>query len=119
MENKRDDHSDLERTDLSRCSVLNIRSRHIRHIRNRYRHIHVFTTAPGPDPYALAERSMSNQDTLHHISEHISGMKNVKALNVEIPAIQRADAFLESIKISGIQISLLQQIASQVIPPIG
>jgi len=65
------------------------------------------------------ERANLFRDMTHHVTEHIGGLKTVKALGVESAAIARGDGLFNGIKNLAVRIQLLQQIAGQAIPPIG
>ncbi len=65
------------------------------------------------------DRATTYRDTVHHVSEHVSGLKTVKAMYVENAAIRHGDTLFEAIKDYNQRIQFLQQIAAQAIPPIG
>ena len=64
-------------------------------------------------------RTEAYRDTVHHVTEHVGGLKTVKALGVEAPAIARGEGLFESIKALSVRIGFLQQLASQTVAPIG
>lgn len=59
------------------------------------------------------------RDTMHHVTEHVSGLKTVKALGVEDPILARGEGLFQKVKEGSTRIQLLQQIAAQAMPPIG
>ena len=66
-----------------------------------------------------AARASNYRDTLHHVTEHVGGLKTVKALGVERHAISRGEGLFRSIKAYTTRISMLQQVATQAVAPIG
>ena len=65
------------------------------------------------------ERAECYRDTQHHVTEHVGGLKTVKALGVEQYAIERGNSLFARIKDLGVRISILQAIAMQAVSPIG
>lgn len=65
------------------------------------------------------ERTVLYRDTMHHVTEHMGGLKTVKALGVESPIIARAGGLFRRVRDSAVRIQIFQQIAAQVLPPIG
>lgn len=66
-----------------------------------------------------AGRASAYRDTLHHITEHVGGLKTVKAFGVEEQAIVLGQSLFSHIKDLTTRISILQQIATQAVSPIG
>jgi len=65
------------------------------------------------------ERTVVYRDTMHHVTEHVGGLKTVKALGVETPAIERGEGLFANIRTLSVRIGVLHQLASQTIAPIG
>jgi len=65
------------------------------------------------------ERASLFRDTAHHVTEHVGGLKTVKALGVEISAIERGFGLFSNIKRLSTRIQMLQQISAQAMAPIG
>ncbi len=65
------------------------------------------------------ERARTYRDTLHHVTEHVGGLKTVKALGVEGPAVERANILFDSIRRLSLRVGLTQQVATQAVSPIG
>ena len=65
------------------------------------------------------DRAVLYRDTLHHVTEHVSGLKTVKALGVEKAAIEKGNTLFEGIKVRSAKIQILQQVAGQAVAPIG
>ena len=59
------------------------------------------------------------RDTLHHVTEHVGGLKTVKALGVQEHAIARGNQLFASIRALASRIQILQQMAMQAVAPIG
>ncbi|MDO8521818.1 MAG: ABC transporter ATP-binding protein [bacterium] len=66
-----------------------------------------------------ATRASTYRDTLHHVTEHVGGLKTVKALGVETQAITRGERLFSAIKQLTIRIGILQTVATQSVSPIG
>jgi len=56
------------------------------------------------------DRATTYRDTVHHVTEHVSGLKTVKAMHVEDAAIERGYDLFTQIKNSGTRIQFLQQL---------
>ena len=65
------------------------------------------------------ERASLFRDTAHHVTEHVGGLKTVKALGVESFAIERGLGLFSNIKRLSTRIQVFQQISSQAMAPIG
>lgn len=65
------------------------------------------------------ERAVAYRDTIHHASEHMSGIKTVKAFGVESEAIDRGEGLFDGIKALSIRTQVVENIAAQVVAPIG
>lgn len=65
------------------------------------------------------ERAALFRDTAHHVTEHVGGLKTVKALGVESFAIERGLGLFSNIKRLAMRIQIFQQISSQAMAPIG
>ncbi len=59
------------------------------------------------------------RDTLHHVTEHVGGLKSVKAYGVEGSAIARAKNLFSEIKGYNLWIQFWQQTATQAVAPVG
>jgi len=66
-----------------------------------------------------SERASLYRDTLHHVTEHVSGLKTVKAYGVAEEAIARGESLFSGIKALARRIQILQQVATQAVAPIG
>ena len=64
-------------------------------------------------------RAALYRDTLHHTTEHVSGLKTVKAFGVEAQAISLGEQLYAEIKKRSTRIQMLQQVATQAVAPIG
>lgn len=64
-------------------------------------------------------RTGSFRDTMHHVTEHVGGLKSVKAYGVERPAIALGNSLFERIKALTMRIAMFQAVATQVVAPIG
>lgn len=64
-------------------------------------------------------RAESYRDTMHHVTEHVGGLKSVKAFGVEQSAIALGDTLFERIKRLTVRITMFQATATQVVAPIG
>lgn len=68
--------------------------------------------------HALASvRARLQHEMTHHVSEHLSGMKTVKAFGAEEPAGQRGSRFFNDLKKYTISIDMLRVIAVAIVPP--
>jgi len=65
------------------------------------------------------ERVAIFRDTAHHVTEHVGGLKTVKALGVESSAVERGSLLFNDIKKLSTRIQIFQQISSQAMAPIG
>lgn len=65
------------------------------------------------------QRAVTYRDTLHHVNEHVGGLKTVKALGAQDSAVERADMHFGRIKELTVRISVIQQLATQAVAPIG
>src|SRR3989338_9633767 len=65
------------------------------------------------------ERASLFRDTAHHVTEHVGGLKTVKALGVESFAMERGFLLFTNIKKFSTRIQIFQQISSQAMAPIG
>ncbi len=65
------------------------------------------------------ERTVVYRDILHLVSEHIGGIKTVKALAVEGHAIERGERLFRDTRTFSQRIQIFQQIAIQAVTPIG
>ncbi|MBI5456422.1 ABC transporter ATP-binding protein [Candidatus Kaiserbacteria bacterium] len=64
-------------------------------------------------------RTVVFRDTLHHVTEHVGGLKTVKAYGAEASAIQKGEGLFEEIRAHSLRIQMFQQVASQIVAPIG
>ncbi len=64
-------------------------------------------------------RAESFRDTMHHVTEHVGGLKSVKAYGVELPAIALGNRLFERIKALTTRIALFQATAAQLVAPLG
>ncbi|MBI2612537.1 ABC transporter ATP-binding protein [Candidatus Kaiserbacteria bacterium] len=64
-------------------------------------------------------RTESYRDTMHHVTEHVGGLKSVKAYGVERSAIALGNSLFERIKKLTMRIAMFQATATQVVAPIG
>jgi len=64
-------------------------------------------------------RTILYRDTMHHVAEHVGGLKTVKSFGVEQEAIAGADDLFERIRVVANRIGLTQAIATQAMAPIG
>ena len=64
-------------------------------------------------------RTVLFRDTMHHVGEHVGGLKTVKAFGVEAEAIQRAESLFEGIMSMTNRIGFTQAMATQAMAPIG
>src|SRR3990167_4912568 len=64
-------------------------------------------------------RTILYRDTMHHVAEHVGGLKTVKSFGVEQEAIAGADDLFLRIKVVANRIGLTQAIATQALAPIG
>ncbi len=64
-------------------------------------------------------RAESYRDTMHHVTEHVSGLKSVKAFGVEQEAIALGNSLFERIKALTVRIAVFQATATQLVAPIG
>ena len=64
-------------------------------------------------------RTVLYRDTMHHVAEHVGGLKTVKSFGVEQEAIAGADDLFLRIKVVANRIGLTQAIATQALAPIG
>jgi len=64
-------------------------------------------------------RTENYRDTMHHVTEHVGGLKSVKAFGVERSAIALGNNFFERIKSLTVRIAMFQATATQVVAPIG
>jgi len=65
------------------------------------------------------ERATLYRDTVHHVTEHVGGLKTVKALGAENAAVARGEGLFSSIKGLTRRIQYRQQFAAQAVAPIG
>ncbi len=65
------------------------------------------------------QRTIFYRDTMHHVTEHVAGLKTVKAFGVEEAAVVRGEYLFSGIKNFSRHIQTLQQIATQAVNPIG
>ena len=66
-----------------------------------------------------SERASIYRDTLHHVTEHVAGLKTVKALGVEDHAIKRGNVLFESIRGFAMRVGVLHGFSSQLVAPVG
>src|SRR3989344_1853496 len=66
-----------------------------------------------------SERAVTYRDTLHHITEHVGGLKTVKALGVEPSAIERGDRLFGTIRQLAMRVGILHAFSTQLVAPIG
>ncbi|MBI4093540.1 ABC transporter ATP-binding protein [Candidatus Kaiserbacteria bacterium] len=64
-------------------------------------------------------RAESYRDTMHHVTEHVGGLKSVKAFGVEQEAITLGNNLFERIKALTVRIAMFQATATQLVAPIG
>jgi ATP-binding cassette, subfamily C, bacterial len=64
-------------------------------------------------------RTVAYRETLHHTSEHMSGLKSVKSFGVESAAIARGDGLFSQIKDLTSRLQIIQSVATQAVAPIG
>ncbi|MBI2610915.1 ABC transporter ATP-binding protein [Candidatus Kaiserbacteria bacterium] len=64
-------------------------------------------------------RAESFRDTMHHVTEHVGGLKSVKAYGVELSAIGLGNSLFEHIKALTMRIAMFQATATQLVAPIG
>ncbi|MDP3645905.1 MAG: ABC transporter ATP-binding protein [bacterium] len=64
-------------------------------------------------------RTALYRDTMHHVGEHVGGLKSVKAFGVETEAIKRAEHLFGGIMSATIRIGFTQAMAMQAVAPIG
>src|SRR3989344_2189824 len=64
-------------------------------------------------------RTILFRDTMHHVAEHVGGLKTVKSFGVEREAIAGADDLFERIMVVANRIGLTHAIATQALAPIG
>jgi ATP-binding cassette subfamily C protein len=65
------------------------------------------------------QRTIFYRDTMHHVTEHVGGLKTVKAYGVEQDAIEEGERLFSGIKGFSRRIQILQQLAMQIVNPIG
>lgn len=65
------------------------------------------------------ERTTLFRDTTHHVTEHVGGLKTVKALGAEPFAIEHGLRLFGAIKRLSTRIQMLQQVSAQAMAPIG
>jgi ATP-binding cassette subfamily C protein len=65
------------------------------------------------------QRTIFYRDTMHHVTEHVGGLKTVKAYGVEQDAIEEGERLFSGIKGLSQRIQILQQLATQAVNPIG
>ncbi|KKW24563.1 MAG: Multidrug ABC transporter protein [Candidatus Kaiserbacteria bacterium GW2011_GWA2_52_12] len=64
-------------------------------------------------------RTLLYRDTMHHVGEHVAGLKSVKAFGVEGKTISLADTLFGNIMTITNRIGFTQAIAMQAVAPIG
>lgn len=64
-------------------------------------------------------RSRLQHEMTHHVSEHLSGMKTVKAFGVEESAAQRGSKFFSDLMKYTVNIDMLRVIAVAMVPPLA
>ncbi|OGG79577.1 hypothetical protein A3A39_02440 [Candidatus Kaiserbacteria bacterium RIFCSPLOWO2_01_FULL_54_13] len=64
-------------------------------------------------------RAAIYSDTMHHTTEHVDGLKSIKAFGVEAAAVKRALGLFQAIKERTTTMQMFQQFATQVVTPIG
>lgn len=65
------------------------------------------------------ERVFMYGETMHHVSEHIAGIKSIKAYGAEGVAISKGLLLFQAIKERTVAMQMYHQIATQVVTPIG
>ena len=64
-------------------------------------------------------RTVLFRDTMHHVGEHVGGLKSIKAFGVEAEAIDRAEGLFSGIMSMTNRIGFTQALATQAVAPIG